>query len=66
MQQYIYQEWLIEKVNPLMKEGKFGEAETLLAQHNSLPFISTEMQKALKEMDAILYSSKKLYVLNLR
>lgn len=61
LQQYIYQEWLFEKVNPLMKEGKFGEAETLLAQHNSLPFISTEMQKALKEMDAILYSSKKLY-----
>lgn len=61
LQQYIYQEWLFEKVNPLMKEGKFVEAETLLAQHNSLPFISTEMQKALKEMDAILYSSKKMY-----
>jgi tetratricopeptide (TPR) repeat protein len=61
LQQYSYQQWLFDKVDPLMKEGKFEEAEALLAQHNSLPFISTEMRKVLKEMDAVLYSSKKLY-----
>jgi tetratricopeptide (TPR) repeat protein len=61
MQQYTYHEWLFDKIMPLIQENKFGEAELLLTQQNSLSFISTDMHSVLKEIDAILSSSKILY-----
>jgi tetratricopeptide (TPR) repeat protein len=57
LQQYTYQKWLFDKIMPLIQEKKFGEAESLLTQQDSLSLISKDMRVP-KEIYAILYSSK--------
>ena len=61
MQQYTYHEWLFEQMQPLMEEGKFEEAEALLEQQKSLPYMSRDLNKVLDNIDGMLYSSKRLY-----
>jgi hypothetical protein len=61
MQQYAYHEWLSEQVQPLTEKGKFEEAEVLLEQQKSLPYISRDLNKVLDNIDGIVYSSKRLY-----
>jgi hypothetical protein len=56
-----YHEWLFDKVIPLIQERKYGEAESLLTQQKALSFISTDMNKVLKDMEAILNSYKNIY-----
>ena len=61
MQQYAYYEWLSDQMQPLMEQGKFEEAEALLEEQNSLPFISRDLQRVLDDMNDLIYSSKRLY-----
>lgn len=61
MQQTAYHEWLFEQLQPLMEEGRFEEAEALLEQNKSLPYISRDLNKVLDNIDEMLYSTKRLY-----
>jgi uncharacterized protein (UPF0147 family) len=61
MQQYTYHEWLFDKLQPLMEEGRFEEAEALLDQQDSLPFMSRDLKEVLDNIHDMLYTSKRLY-----
>lgn len=61
VQQYAYHEWLYDRIDPLMQEGRFEEAEALLERQRTLPFISKDLNKVLDNIDAIIYSSRRLY-----
>jgi hypothetical protein len=61
MQQTAYHEWLFEQMQPLMENGKFEEAKSVLEQQKSLPYISKGLNKVLDNIDDIVYSSKRLY-----
>lgn len=61
MQRYSYHEWLFDKLQPLMEEGKFKEAEAFLERQNSLPFISRDLHEVLDNINDMLYTSKRLY-----
>ena len=61
MQQSVYYEWLFDQMQPFMEKGRFEEAEELLGQQKSLPYISRDLNKVLDNIDGMLYSSKRLY-----
>lgn len=61
LQQYAYHEWLYDRIEPLMQEGRFEDAEALLKRQRTLPFMSKDLNKVLDNVDAIIYSSRRLY-----